>query len=373
MSAPKLITTKAPASPGPFVCPPEHIHGRTVTCYKTHGCRCKPCKVRVAKDERSRYRAKQNGTYRAMTTPDRAREHINMLHSKGMSQLGLSRVTGLAPATLKDIREGDVATILHSTERAILATKPRVSVRAGGRVDSTGSRRRLQALMVIGYTTIELSAMLGMSRAGASRIMHSTAVTKDNADAVSKLFERLVLIPAPETPDAKRARTWASRNRYVSAFAWDNIDDPNENPVTTLERCRIGHLLVGDNVRSSVARGAKKEIHDVCVACSTLSAANVTGEPFGVKEREELYRKLVPGDDPDVDGVDEAVVQAALRGETVEPTFRERRAIVRLAHAWRWGDTAISQRTGIPTKSIERIRSELGLPSNAEYEADVAA
>lgn len=104
---------------------------------------------------------------------------------------------------------------------------------------SVGTSRRLQALVAIGYTFGDLGTELGVChdvpRTLATRqpgmIYTSTAVQ------VAKLFSRLAVTPPrPVTPLERRrvayAKRVAERHGWVTAMAWDDIDNPESLPHT---------------------------------------------------------------------------------------------------------------------------------------------
>lgn len=49
------------------VCPPEHRHHTSTTCYHDHQCRCQPCTAHMSARARERYRQKAYGRYEGRT------------------------------------------------------------------------------------------------------------------------------------------------------------------------------------------------------------------------------------------------------------------------------------------------------------------
>lgn len=98
-------------------------------------------------------------------------------------------------------------------------------------VDSTGTRRRIQALQAIGWSTTRLAAELGVCQ---QRITHYTSgdtVNRKTANRVAALFDRLSMHPVDDSvPGAIRTKRNAARNGYPPPLAFDDIDDPNEKP-----------------------------------------------------------------------------------------------------------------------------------------------
>lgn len=108
-----------------------------------------------------------------------------------------------------------------------------------GRLDPTGTRRRLQALAWLGYGWKELAEHIGaqenMVIRWARRDAPGSYVFRDTAAKVADVYERLSMRPAPTDTTAQkntaaRARNRARRNGWLPPLAWDNIDNPNERP-----------------------------------------------------------------------------------------------------------------------------------------------
>lgn len=93
-------------------------------------------------------------------------------------------------------------------------------------VDATGSRRRLQALVALGWP-IHLEDRLSPH---ARRLTYSgqRTVHADTAAAVRALYDELSMTPGPSS----RSRQRAARKGWPVPLAWsdDSIDDPNARP-----------------------------------------------------------------------------------------------------------------------------------------------
>jgi DNA-directed RNA polymerase specialized sigma24 family protein len=213
----------------PRTCPPEHLHGRTLHCYKTHSCRCESCRAKASRAERERKKAIADGRYLGgLKSAARSIVHIELLNRGGMSYRQIAARAGVNPKTLHRLMTGKA--VVGSTERAILAVRLHVERPPLAQVDSTGTRRRLEALMTLGYTATELSIRLGKSADWVSSVLRRFMVHEQSRLDVRELFEVLSMTPAPATREAKFARTWARNRGYAPPLAWDDIDDPDEEP-----------------------------------------------------------------------------------------------------------------------------------------------
>lgn len=104
-------------------------------------------------------------------------------------------------------------------------------------VDSTGTRRRIQALHAIGWTWAALAPELGITRSGVGLLAGNRNPTSyaSTAQRVAEVYERLCMV-APVGSGAKRARTNAARQGWLPPLAWDDIDNPDEKPASVI-RC----------------------------------------------------------------------------------------------------------------------------------------
>lgn len=97
--------------------------------------------------------------------------------------------------------------------------------------DVEPARRRIQALMAIGWTQFDIGRAAGwkcgdnisqINRPGYERI------TGTSMARVEKAYRLLSMTPGPSDRMRKLSRTWG----YHPPLAWDNIDDLNEQPHT---------------------------------------------------------------------------------------------------------------------------------------------
>jgi hypothetical protein len=107
-------------------------------------------------------------------------------------------------------------------------------------IPADGCRRRIQALLAIGWTGSFIAAELGVSRARLSYLTsRQEAVTPRTAAAVSALYDRLSSQPGPSA----MTRGHAAAAGYVPPIGWDDdaIDDPGALP--WVERTETGRTV----------------------------------------------------------------------------------------------------------------------------------
>lgn len=103
-----------------------------------------------------------------------------------------------------------------------------------------GTRRRLQALAAMGWSTRQLARRLGVtSNAIASlRSTSQARVLAATADAVTALYEDCWWRTPPGNPrDHARTETWARKHGWAAPWQWEgrDLDDPATQPQPALE------------------------------------------------------------------------------------------------------------------------------------------
>lgn len=92
------------------------------------------------------------------------------------------------------------------------------------RVDATGARRRIQALMAIGWSSREIMRRLGYSD-GSVWLYYADHLNVATIEKIRALYEDLWDKPGP----SKWTRTFAANRGFLPPLAWDEeaIDDPS--------------------------------------------------------------------------------------------------------------------------------------------------
>lgn len=246
------------------VCPPDHKHSTTGTCYNTHGCRCDPCRQGRTDAARERHRAKAYGRWTSgLTDAEPAREHVRRLREFG---IGVNRIAELAQFPMIQnlvygVRQGErgrvpMKRISIAKANRILAVRPTFDLIAdGARVPSLGTHRRLQALVHHGWSQLELSRRLSMSTNEVNRILGEVHVTGRTHRSVAAFYDEMWDVMPPRDTPAQRtsyakARILARRKGWHPALAWDDIDlDDAPAPIAhTADEDAVNRAVEGDDV-----------------------------------------------------------------------------------------------------------------------------
>lgn len=168
------------------------------------------------------------------TGPERAQAHVQALIAQhGVSVRSIGEVAGTGPAIISDLNRGIRRGMMKETEAKILAVTPAAIFsrpNQTGYVPSIGARRRLQALLVMGWRHQDLSPRLGF-RTGTLNHQAGEWISQRKHDAVKELYAQLWNVKGPATALSVRRIAKAG---YAPPLAWDDdtIDDPAATPDT---------------------------------------------------------------------------------------------------------------------------------------------
>jgi hypothetical protein len=245
----------------------RHQHG-TRTAYVKDRCRCTDCTAANTAASRIVTRERIYGRWHPYVDAGPVREHIAALRAAG---IGVERIAHLAGLSLSHIRE--LAEHGHAnspeTQRVRPSTATRV-LRIGigdasrapcSRVDATGTRRRLQALIAIGWPAELLAVQLGRRPNSLCRSMTGESVTARTAQDVAALYQRLWNCRPPRMTSEQRAaadaaQAQAAARGWLPPLAWDDIDsDPTPPPAVAdasqrndMDEIAVERALAGDHI-----------------------------------------------------------------------------------------------------------------------------
>lgn len=208
-----------------------HQHG-TRAAYTLDGCRCLPCSLARAEYADALHR--RNGAGRSRYT-DAApvREHVRALMAAGMGSKRVAEISGINLSTITMLLWGrggraPSARILRTAAATLLALTPDIA--PGTSVDATGTVRRVQALVALGWPCSQLAVRIDVLPSNFIDLVHGRRgqVRRGTADTVRDLFDRLQAeVPAPGRATT-RARRFAAGYGWAPPAAWD--DDTIDNP-----------------------------------------------------------------------------------------------------------------------------------------------
>ncbi len=172
-----------------------HVHG-THACYVLDRCRCIPCMTSNTDYERTRSRRHAYGRFDTYTDSQPVREHITHLMTAGLGLKRIAELGGVSNATLGKILYGTAnraptRRVTRDVATKVLAVTATPAALAGGaKVPGTGTTRRLQALMTLGWSQTQLANRLGLTMRNLAPLLHGKrGTTAATARAVTDLYE----------------------------------------------------------------------------------------------------------------------------------------------------------------------------------------
>ncbi|MFE2563117.1 helix-turn-helix domain-containing protein [Streptomyces mirabilis] len=239
----------------------------TETHTPSRACHQRGCRAAACEQANYRYqkqlKLEHNRGMRRRCDAAPTRAHIELLTAANWTQRQIAAASGVLAASIHKLYVGaqkDIATWRAAAILAVEVGPPPIA--DTGRADATGSRRRLQALRVLGYTRYDTAARLGITP---DRIKHITGcttktVTFEEAAAIARLYKKLSTVAGP----SRQTSTIARNKGWYGPLAWDDIDDPKCKP-------QAGR-------KSSAKPGAPAKVYADTEQVARLTAAGCTAQ-----------------------------------------------------------------------------------------------
>lgn len=219
-------------------------HG-TRAKYMSERCRCSRCRQAALAYSRQRARRIAYGGWTVFVDAEPVRAHVSTLKATGMGWRRVAETADVSTHVVSRLLYGDpycgdepTKRIRRETAVKLLAVRP--TVLDGQTVDATGTKRRLQALIAIGWTQTYLAQQIGLHRPAMNRLLRNDLVLSCTARKAREVYDRLWDTRPPETTREERIAAQRARSKAVSQdwpppMAWDDdtIDDPNATPNTS--------------------------------------------------------------------------------------------------------------------------------------------
>jgi hypothetical protein len=214
-----------------------------------------PTAVRFHREyARSRARQIAYGTWEPWADAAPVRNHVRRLRTAGASYEAIASAAGVSPMTVHRLDHGhqhvpgrrcaaqrSSGRIRAVAAQRLLAVTPVVVERCVVRRDATGTRRRLQALIALGYPAASLARRLGVDPRRVKCVVRGTTatVTSHMHATVRDLYDQLWDVRPAEQTLAQGKATAVAR-ALAASKGWptpaglddDRIDDPAYRPRT---------------------------------------------------------------------------------------------------------------------------------------------
>lgn len=270
------------------LCPPDHKHGQTPTCYRGHKCGCDEC--RQANTDRCYARKKLIAYGRptsTLTSPAPARERIRELLRNGWGTKAIAQAAGVHPTTVQLLvgRKGSqrAQTIRSETAEKILAvTIDTAAPVPTALVNAQGAVRRIRALGTLGWSQVEIGRRTGIHPVTIHEIPHRKRISAAHHQRIAAVYELLWNVSAATDPTVDpRAAAFtvahARRAGYLPPMAWDDIDTDPWPPTAHHSPYLVDEIAVEQAIRGERVDLHPQEIAEVVRrgTRANLSAAEI--------------------------------------------------------------------------------------------------
>lgn len=239
--------------------PIQHTeHGQYGYAKRTH-CDCELCVSCVRRyDKERRLRLYRGQSNRVDSTE--ARLHVEYLVAAGITYGQIAAATGekVKESQIRRLIEGNprngrqpVRFLYPQTIEALLAVTYRRAASQESKVSPVGTRRRIAALNYMGYGTIDIARLMGVTEEAVRGWTDRDVVLVSTVKRVKEFYDTYSMKPGTN----ERMRWRAYRQDFVSPMAWDDdtIDDPATEPFAAsdepiVDEVAIRRAMHGDQV-----------------------------------------------------------------------------------------------------------------------------
>jgi DNA-binding NarL/FixJ family response regulator len=236
-------------------------------------CKCDTCR----RDIRRKAKLARNGRANINDQRAAALQRLAEWENAGYSVGFMAQAAGIRKATLDRHIAGKRSQISHATARKIMAANVD-AVTVGGFIPSVGTVRRLRALTVMGWSMSAIAERTGIkeSTLHALRDPAHRFTRPMYAKAVADAYEALSMTHG----GCRYAATRAVRKGWLPPLAWDDIDDPGENPQRNvlpvdIDEVAVERLMAGDKVPATRAERVEAVRRLTSVGRSDREVANL--------------------------------------------------------------------------------------------------
>lgn len=220
-------------------------HG-TASGYINHKCRCVPCTA-ANTEAQSRYRRRKHYGAIDLVDVDAVRNHVEYLRENGYGIGHISAISGVSVSTITWVlgvgsgdRRRESKRLRQDNADAILAIKVGDFAPGFGKflsVDSKTTKRRVKALLRVGYSRQDIADAAELSIDAINKIVRTSTKTCGlmTREKIVKAYSELDhLGPTPTTKEEwiayDKRKQYALSKRWLGPDAWEDIDDLSERP-----------------------------------------------------------------------------------------------------------------------------------------------
>lgn len=208
---------------------PRHGTNAGATAHHASGTPiCEPCRLAKCRANKGAQVDREQGRPRTVELGKRAHRVVTTAHIPQLATMTMITETTLRTIATKGPQQKVRRTTRDALNAAAATLRP---------ITMVGIRRRVQGLHSLGWTCADLARESGVSAETleAHRNERPTALRLPTAEAVAEAYESMsVRLPEPATAHersiATKARNRARLHGWPPPLAWDDIDNPDEQP-----------------------------------------------------------------------------------------------------------------------------------------------
>jgi len=200
------------------------IHNKNTYC---RGCRCDVCRAANA-----RYQNEWRLSGPRTVNPAPVKAHLLKLRKFGMTNRHIAIAAGVGISTVARVfgKATDPMDVMKKETAAKLLRVTPAIPKTVGLVPSFVVRRKLQALIAIGWTQKDLAKMLGLDLKNMNAIINNGRNKQRVAVRTQQLIDSLYEQLSMTVGLSDRSRELARKKRWLPPLAWDDIEDEKERP-----------------------------------------------------------------------------------------------------------------------------------------------
>lgn len=184
--------------------------------------------------------------------------HIHQLRDLDWTYKQIGDASGVSFGQVSAIHRGEYAQVRGDTAHKILSVPLVESVSHHG-IYSIGTRRRIQALLWMGWPAREIAERSGCKMSTINQISFRGGskgrVSSRLAKRIADVYDEIAHLRGPSKQCASKAKSYG----YVSPMAWDDIDDPEAEPVGVVTKRRFAKLPPPDELQWLLDSGESVE------------------------------------------------------------------------------------------------------------------
>lgn len=260
---------------------PRYMRGcRCTDCFNANGRYCKAYRTRAHRT---------NGQPKRLN-PAPVVTRIHYWENRGYSHSQIAAAAGLARRVIDAHAKQQLKTINPDSAHKILAVRlDNSAIPDYLPVDATGTIRRLRALSIGGHRLKDIAAEAGHMPGALSKILngHAQHVRGTTANDIARVYKAWKDRPGP----SKRERLRAEREGWHGPLAWDDIDDPNEQPNGGTPATGIGKRQIAEDRTADIVLLATAGATPEQIAARTGLTVDYVRDRFRA-ELPTTYREL---------------------------------------------------------------------------------